>query len=194
MAWSRSVENNMMHRPISLRLGLVLLPALVLASCHVDDEAQGHEFRKVDLGGEGDIAIYEHPSANDDEPIWQFHAGGVHSSSVDGPLIFAIDDDTIRDENDQVLCTRDGDALTEQRIREGGEDGPVLYTVIERQVYAGEPEAGDQPLYSFRGRHVLAGKKGPPLVSADAHIQFVDSMRKLVIVALIDGECGAPGL
>jgi hypothetical protein len=187
-----------MNRRIpSAHLGLVLLPALALASCHAGDDTEDVDFRgaNVDLGGDGDIAIFEHPAANDDDPIWQLHSGNVYSGSVEGPLIIKFDDSQILDENDQVVCVRDGDILSEtQRIREGDANGPVLYTVVGREVYAGEPAAGDKPLYRFQGRHVVDGHKGPPLVSADTHIQFASSMRKLVIVALIDGECGAPGL
>jgi hypothetical protein len=177
-------------------LGLVLLPVLALASCDGDD-VDDVDFRNghgnVDLGGDGDIAIYDHPAANEDQPIWQWHTGNVHSGSAQGPLIIKVDDTTIRDANDVILCTREGDALM-QRIRAGGHDGPVLYTVMGREVYAGEPADGEAPLYRFQGRHVVEGRRGPPLVSADTHIQFASSMRKLTIVSLIEGECGGPGL
>lgn len=183
----------MIQRTRSFRLGLALVPALALAGCAPEDDPDV-DFRAGDYPGDGDLSIYEHPSANtDDDPVWQFHGPGVHSGSAEGPLIFTIDESTIRDPNDDVLCTIEGDALV-QRIRDGDANGPVLYTVIERQVFAGTPGPSDDPLYRFQGPHVFEGKRGPPLVTADTHIHFASSMRKLVIVALIEAECGGPGL
>ena len=185
----------MTQRTRTLRPGLALLPALALAACHVDDEP-ALEFRSAETPyGELDMSFYTHPDpAGDDDPVWQIHGPGVYSGSADsGVLLMMVDDNSIRDPQDNVLCSRNGNALVEN-IRQGA-NGPVLYTSIGRQVYAGAPGPDDKPLYTLHAKHVTEGMNGTALLWSDTHIHLEESsMRKLVIVSLLEGACGGDGL
>jgi hypothetical protein len=130
-------------------------------------------------------------------------------AAPDGPEIMTFDETTIRSPEGEILCTRDGNALEGVRIRDGETgDGPVLYTVLGRNVYVGELDLtglskkeakhylADRLVLAFRGNHIFDSfpPSGQPTATATEHIMFASAMRKLVITALIEGECGSPGM
>jgi hypothetical protein len=159
--------------------------------------------------GNGNIAIYEGDSATSEDCLIYTTVGtDVHQGSASGPAIMRIQGNSILDPaTNQVMCSRDGNELVD-RVRAGGPDGPVLFTVMGRWVFDGEINiAGktwsqlidyfdDKLLYTFVGPYIFehAPFDGEILATSTKPIAQASQMRRLVITSLVAGECGGLGL
>jgi hypothetical protein len=197
-------------------LPLALGPMVAMAACGepLDDETFDVEDRAVAWGlgysGNGDQRIFE--GDNTDSPdclIWDID--GANAIDVRQPSFgtLVLGDDWISDPAGNVLCTAEVDAGGESYLREGT-DGEVLLTLWGRFIFEGEvdvpsPAGGNKDAvnavlgtrsYEFWKDQVFAGKKweGEVIATSTAHIHNAVPMRKLVIAALVAGECGSFGL
>jgi hypothetical protein len=159
--------------------------------------------------GNGDIGIYEGPSAaSEDCLIYTTVGTDVHAGNASGPVIMRIvGNDIVDPASGAVMCSRDGNELIE-RVRSGGPEGPVLFTVMGRWIFEGDINThgkswlevvqyfNEKLLYTFQGAHVYehAPYDGEILVTATKPIAQSNQMRKLVISSLIAAECGGLGL
>lgn len=160
--------------------------------------------------GNGDLTIYYGPStAIEDCLIYDMVGTSVHQGSADtGPVILQVSGTDIVDPlTNASVCHREGNELVE-RVIVGGPGGDVLFTVLGKWVFEGDLDFAnksllqilldlqDQLLYTFSGTHVYDGSEydGEILVTTTAPITLASRQRKLVISALIAGECGGLGL
>ena len=159
--------------------------------------------------GDGDIAVYEGAStASEDCLIYTTIGTQVNAGRAPvGPTIMTVTETTINDPSGAVLCTRES-GYGADRIRLGGPSGPVLFTAVGRWIFDGEimfqgktwPEIvtqfDSQLLYTFKLANIYEHSPydGEILATATTPIAQASPMRKLVLAALIAGECGGLGL
>lgn len=188
-----------------LPLAVCALVTSFVAACDAEtppDPVSSLELRGAALPGDGDLKIYDGPVAGPPSgPVWDIVDDDVIESSSGGLLISVVGDE-IYDASGTLVCARypagtDGSTLHEE-LRDG--NGQVHFTVMNKWVFYGSQQLPnpdfDQLAFTFQGDQVFEGPLADDivLVTATENIQKSGDMRKLVIAALIDGHCGAPGL
>jgi hypothetical protein len=159
--------------------------------------------------GNGDIALYAGVGTTSaDCLIYDFVGPNVHDGAAPvGPVIATVVDNSIQVPGGATVCTREGNALVD-RVRVGGPDGEVLFTAFGRWVFEGEldfegdnlgqiaQELVDQLLFTFQGPHIYDGLHihGDIVVTSTKPLTHASTKRKLVIAAMLTGECGGLGL
>jgi hypothetical protein len=193
-------------------MGVVV--AALSFSCVASDDGESREMATLYRSGGGfplppnypgnfDIEIYEGASTTSgDCLIYDFVGPNVHDGQS-GDLVVVVDGDTIEAPDGTTLCTVEGDMLIE-RVRSGGADGPVLFTTFGRWVFEGDvdvqgdnigqiaEELADQLLFTFQGPRIESW--GETVATSTKPLTHASTTRKLVIAAMLTGECGGLGL
>jgi len=160
--------------------------------------------------GNGDLSIYAgHTTASEDCLIYDILGPDVHDGAAsDGaPVLVTIVGDAIQTPEGATLCTVEGDALVD-RVRTGGPEGPVLFTSFGRWVFEGEVDVsggslheivaalGEQLVFSFYGPHIYDGSilSGEVVATATKPLTHASTNRKLLVAAMLAGECGGLGI
>lgn len=194
-----------------MRRALSALPILSLLTfapaCDTEETEQGDAFRSTDInmqleqadGGEEDGTI-----------LWEILEAEVYEGlALDGNLSLYIENNTIFTSEGVPTCTVNSPYLNSQ-VREvvaaNGTD--VLFTVWHEYVFEGRVDVkvatfgqmkklfGDQLLFEFQANEVYLNEAryGWRLLSATGNVETSSDGRKLLISALITGECGASGM
>jgi hypothetical protein len=197
------------------RITLAMSVLLTVACDPGYDGGDDDSFRKKKpYPGDGDLSIYQ--GTNTDSPddlIWDLKNGFVFQGAASSTnLLLNNHDGQILDASNTTLyCEMVG---AHQLV--DVETGEILFTQRGKKVFAGDiyddrPELEDweddadadieeghgPPLFRFKKDHVFEGRRAPdeePLVTATEKIAKSNPFRKLVIAALIAGECGSLGL
>lgn len=76
------------------------------------------------------------------------------------------------------------------------DEGNVVFTDLNGDVYRGDQRERSRReiAYRFAGPKVLAGGKGPPIVTATVNLKRSDAEVRLLVAALVEGICGGDGL
>lgn len=161
--------------------------------------------------GNGDISIHVGPTT-EIAGCLAWDIVNDETSDANGDPVNRVDGDLILDPTGNVLCQQIGGQLegVDHIMREDGQGGnEILFTVWRRYVLPGDVEIPhhwwwdweflellrDEAL-TFKQDQVFRGApwKGDVLITATEHLRFADQMRKLLLGALIEGECGSAGL
>lgn len=195
-----------MRRALS---AITLLPLLALTpACDTEESDMGDAFRAVtDI----DIQLEQADGGEDDGTIlWEIlNAEVFDGPATDGNLSLFIQNNTIYTADGVPTCSVNSPFL-KSRLREviaaNGTD--VLFTVWNEYVFEGKVDVkianfgqmkklfGSQLLFQFSGDSVYLNEAryGYRLVQATGNVQNSSDGRKLLIAALITGECGATGM
>lgn len=197
-----------------MRRALSLLPALALLAfapaCDSDDSDMGDAFLR---NGTMDINIQLTQADGGEEDgtiLWEIVEAEVYEGlAIDGNLSLFIKDNTIITSEGVETCVINSPYLN-STVREvvaaNGTD--VLFTVWDDYVFEGAVDVkvttfgqmkklfGDQLLFQFRTNEIFLGEAryGYRLLSANGDVENSSDGRKLLISALITGECGASGM
>lgn len=205
-----------MHR------ALLALPLLALTfSVACDAGEPGSEFRAkpgtepVPMAEELDITLqlFQETGDGDGTVIWDIKEVGVHDgdSTQGAPLLLTLGDNgEIYDAGGFHTCTLAAPYLNKKIFQVTAADGDeVLYTVYENWLLKGEvPPAQLNDgnirrllpkllLFTFSSNEIWLGdpaNNGKLLVSANADLTAQSQNRKLLMGALVEGECGSNGL
>jgi hypothetical protein len=159
--------------------------------------------------GNGDLSIYAgSDTSSADCLIYDFLGPNVHDGAAGSDnILVTIVGNAIQAPDGTVLCTREGNALIDT-VHVGGPEGPVLFTSFGRWVFDGTldfegdsllqiaQELDEQLLYTFQGAHILDGAFiwDGILATSTKPLTHANTQRKLVIAAMISGECGGLGI
>jgi hypothetical protein len=193
------------HRAL---LALPLLALTFVAAC--DTEESNDEFR----GGNLDINIqlFQENGDGDGTVIWDIKEVGVYEGDAlqAAPLLLTLGAaGEIYDASGVHTCTLKAPYLDKKLFQvTTASDSEVLYTVYNNWILSGEiPPAkltdgnirrllGERLLFTFSANEVWRGAAGTGklMVSASDDLTLQSQNRKLLISALIEGECGSNGL
>jgi hypothetical protein len=200
------------------RLGLGVVAAALSSSCVARDEGDSQEMALLFRSGGGfpmppnypgnfDISIYAgHTTTSADCLIYDIVGPNVHDGST-GELLVSVVGTTIQAPDGATLCTVEGNALVD-RVLVGGPEGEVLFTTFGRWVFEGEidfvgddlkqiaEELADQLVFTFQGPHIYAGPQmwGDIAATSTLPLTHANNTRKLVVTAMLTGECGGLGI
>ncbi|MEM6991632.1 MAG: hypothetical protein AAF721_14090 [Myxococcota bacterium] len=165
-----------------------------------DGPDDGLNFRGYE--GDGDLTMFVGTAADDDDcDIWGFIGPTVQggtASSVPGQSVLEISaGGLVRDASGTATCEIYWDGAKKLRDLETGE---VLMTASQVFLIDGDFDGQGAPNwqaadYTFRGSQIREGGWwGKPILTADVHLEWTHGTRRLMVGALIEGLCGAPGL
>lgn len=159
--------------------------------------------------GNGALAIHEGTDTQaEDCIIWDIlDSGGVHEGPADPglPPFLTVVDNEIHDEQGYVECSASWEG---QVFKLRDPSGDVVLSLWGRFMFDTDigqmPPVGSPEYYSLLANHFvveLAGSeiyegakwKGNLIGTSTEHIQNANPMRKLLIGALVRGECGSNG-
>lgn len=159
--------------------------------------------------GNGDITLYAGVGTTSaDCLIYDFVGPNVHDGAAPGgPILATVVDGTIQAPGGATLCTIEGNTLVD-RVIVGGPGGEVLFTAFGRWVFEGEldfegdslaqiaGELVDQLAFTFQGPHIYDGLhvQGDIVVTSTKPLTHASMQRKLVVAAMLTGECGGLGI
>lgn len=197
-----------------MRRALSLLPALSLLAfapaCDSEENGPGDAFLR---NGTMDINIQLSQADGGEEDgtiLWHIIISEVYSGPAeDGDLLLYIENNAIFTAEGVQTCMINSPYLNStvrEVIAANGTD--VLFTVWNNYVFEGAVNVkvtswgqmkklfGDQLLFHFESNEVYLGESrdGNRLLTADGDVQNSSDGRKLLISALITGECGAKGM
>jgi hypothetical protein len=202
-----------MHRAL---LALPILALTFTAAC--DAEESGSEFRAKPVPqmdtqiADIDIQIFAENGDGDGTVIWDIKEAGVHEGDpMEGaPLLLTLGPaGEIYDAMGVHTCTLAAPYLNKKIFQITGADGnEVLYTVYENWLLKGEVPPAQltdgnirrllptRLLFTFVANEVYIGdpSNGKILASATDDLTIQTQNHKLLIGALIEGECGSNGL
>lgn len=200
------------------RLALGVVTAALSSSCaggeDGDDQDMAHVYRNggvfplpPNYPGNFDISIYAgQTTTSADCLIYDIVGPNVHDGAS-GEVLVTVVGDAIQAPDGTTLCTVEGDSLID-RVRVGGPEGEVLFTTFGRWVFEGEldfegddlaqiaQELADQLLFTFQGPHIIDGAHpwGETLATSTLPLTHASTTRKLVVTAMLTGECGGLGI
>lgn len=202
---------NTMHRAL---LALPLLALTFTVAC--DAEESDSEFRAIPLNQieqlDIGLQLFNESGDGDGTVIWDIKEVGVFEGDANegAPLMLTISDDgQIFDAMGVHTCTLKAPYLDKKLIQVSAADSSeVLYTVYDNYILSGKIEPAkltngnirrvlkSNLLFTFVDNEVYLGvpEGGKRLVSATDDLTLQDPNRKLLIGALIEGECGSNGL
>lgn len=198
---------------------MAFLGAALLSGCAAEADAPTDEMvaswrsggspSPPNYAGNGNLSIYAGSSTSSaDCLIYDFVGPNVHDGAAGSDnILVTIVGNSIQEPDGTVLCTREGNELVDT-VRVGGPQGPVLFTSFGRWVFAGEldfegdnlfqiaQELSDQLLFTFQGAHILDGAFiwDGIIATATTPVTHANTQRKLVITAMLTGECGGLGV
>ncbi len=158
-----------------------------------------------------DMMVFEgEDTDNDDCLIWDIKDGCASDGQSGEHLLLAIDDEFLLPDG-TVTCRRVNNTLEsteEVRAVVGGEEADVVFTIWGRWVFDGQLELAGKSfwqrirelatklLYTFDDDQIMVGPAfhDDVLLTATENVQWTSREQKLLLTALIEGECGAPGL
>lgn len=194
-----------MRRALS---ALSLLPLLTFApACDTEESEMGDAFRSTDIN----IQLEQADGGEDDGTIlWELVDGEIYEGPAsNGVLNLYIENNTIYTTAGVPTCSINAPFLN-SKVREviATNGTEVLFTVWNEYVFEGQVDVkhetfgmmkklfGTQLLFQFQGNDVYLeeARYGNRLLTASANIQNSSDGRKLLIAALITGECGATGM
>jgi len=195
-----TMTSNRNHRNLfHATLGLAM--CFTVVGC-AEDSMPDDELEDRWYEGYEDLSIHLGPTADDpDDDIWDLLGSGVQggpASSTPGELIIQLDGWTILDADGELQCEYTWDGVLHLVDVHTGEvvlSNSQIHTIVgDWHHNSGEPNwvAAD---YTVRGFNVREGGWwGNKLLSTTKHIGWTNGKRQLLIGALIEGVCGAPGL
>lgn len=181
----------------------------------VDDDGDAIEYRQEDPIFD-DLGIYVGPSTDSpDCLIWEVTTHptepGTNVVAEKSPLgtfdfIMSLHDPAIRDADGTKVCERNQLQLVDTVTPTG--DNEVLFTVIGRWVFEGGLDFQGKNrrqifrqlrrklLYTIRDEQVFDGAawRGDVLATATGDIQHSGAMGRMLIAAIVGGECGSSGI
>lgn len=194
-----------------MRRALSALPLLSLLAfapaCDSEETDMGDAFRATDIN----IQLTQADGGEEDGTIlWEIVEAEVYEgAAIDGVLGLYIENNTIYTAEGIPTCSINSPYLN-SKVREviaaNGTD--VLFTVWHEYVFEGKVDVkyetfgqmkklfGSQLLFEFQTNEVYLNEAryGYRLLSANGNIESSSDGRKLLISALITGECGASGM
>jgi len=195
-----------MRRALS---ALPLLSLLALApACDSDEADPGDAFRN---GLDVNVQLMQADGGEEDGTIlWEIGDVEIYEGSAqDGNLSLYIENNTIYTAEGVQTCIINAPYLN-SAVREvrTANSTDVLFTVWDDYVFEGEVDVkitnfghmkklfGAQLLFQFSTNEVYLGEKrdGYRLIKATADVENQSDGRRLLIAALITGECGASGM
>jgi hypothetical protein len=190
-------------------LATTLVAVLCLSACAADDglDGEGLEFRQEDHIFD-DLKIYEGDTAGDESNlVWDiFEDKAYLGPMADDDLVMSFNETEIMDLDGFVVCVRERRDLVDVVTPEG--EDVVVLSVMGPFIFAGDLDFADkkpgqilkmlkdQLLYTVKKDQVYEGKVRDKnvLVTATDRIRKGGTMGKLVVGALVAGECGSEGL
>ncbi|MBL4684487.1 MAG: hypothetical protein JKY37_07860 [Nannocystaceae bacterium] len=183
-----------------LRASLISAFTLTLAAgCTAESNDDAVDFRGYQ--GNGDLTIFMGTSSEDDCDIWDFLGSGVQgggASGADGEPLLSLANGLVFDGAGNATCEIYGGSAMRLRDLQTGE---VLMTASQVFLIDGDFDSAsgienwEAADYTFRDHQIREGGWwGEPIITADAHFEWTHGYRQLLIGALIEGLCGAPGL
>ncbi|MFO7566100.1 MAG: hypothetical protein R6X02_25875 [Enhygromyxa sp.] len=195
-----------------MRRALSLLPVLSLLAfapaCDADESDPGDAFLR---NGTMDINIQLAQADGGEEDgtiLWEIVDVEVFDGpAIDGNLSIYVKDNTIVTSEGVETCVINSPYL-QPAVREVRVGEEVLFTVWEKYVFEGKVDVritnfghmkklfGDQLLFQFEGNEIYLNESryGYRLLKADGDVEKSSDGRKLLVSALITGECGASGM
>ena len=193
-------SNRINHRNLfHTSLGLAMCFAVVGCS---EDSMPDDELEDRWYEGYEDLSIHLGPTADDpDDDIWDLLGSGVQggpASSTPGELIIQLDGWTILDGDGELQCEYTWDGVLHLVDVNTGEvvlSNSQIFTVTgDYQMDPNNP-IWLQADYTVRDYNIREGGWwGDKFLSTTKHIGWTNGKRQLLIGALIEGLCGAPGL
>lgn len=198
-----------MRRALSALSTLCLLA--LAPACDADsNDSVGDAFRNGDIL-DADIQLILADGGDDDGTIpWEIVQAEIYTGpAVNGKLNLYIENNAIYTAEGVQTCQVNSPYLNStvrEVIAANGTD--VLFTVWGNYVFDGAVDVkltnfgqmkklfGDQLLFEFQTNDIFLGEAsgGYRLLTATADVQSASDGRKLIIAALITGECGSSGL
>lgn len=198
-------------------LATVLWAPMMFMGCAAP-EADDLEFRGaggqgLSYPGDGDIVIRAGSSSDDDDVdipdtiLWDLAGGNVTRQTEPGVFSerVVLKSDQILRTNESggqtVICTAvetDDPSGEVYAVIDAG--GKTVLTVWKHLVFVGEVDDPDidssQLAFSLQGREIYAGRSsaGEAVAHASEEIDRAKPMRRVLIGALVAGECGSDGL
>lgn len=191
-----------------MRRALSALPILSLLAfapaCDTDEPEMGDAFRSTDIN----MQLEQADGGEDDGTIlWEILNGEVYDGpATNGNLSLYIENNTIYTSEGVPTCNINSPYLN-SNLREviATNGSEVLFTVWREYVFEGKVDVkiatfgqmkklfGDQLLFEYYDNEVYLGeaRDGWRLISATGNIETSSDGRRLLIAALITGECGA---
>lgn len=197
-----------------MRRVLSTLPALALLAfapaCDSEETDMGDAFRNSS-GLDINIQLTQADGGEEDGTIlWELIEAEIYDGpAVNGNLSLYIENNIIYTKEGVETCSVNAPYLNSslrEVVAANGTD--ILFTVWENYVFEGKVDVtitnyghmkklfGDQLLFQFQTNEVYLGeaRDGFRLLSANGDVENSSDGRKLVIAALITGECGATGM
>lgn len=186
---------------------LALAPA-----CDSSDEDLGDDFRGAPLDVSTQMTMAD-GGTDDGTVIWEIVEAAA-TEVYDGPaylgdLLMFVEDNAIYDANGVQTCSVDSPFLNSS-IREviAANGTEVLFTVWGNYVFDGQIDVkhtnfgqikrlfGDQLLFEYQPNDIFLGEAtdGFLLMTTDTDTTAQSDGRRLLMAALITGECGSNGL
>lgn len=198
-----------------MRRALSLLPVLSLLAfapaCDSEEADVGDAFRNSAGGLDINIQLTQADGGEEDGTIlWEILEAEVYDGlATDGNLSLYIENNAIYTAEGVQTCIVNSPYLNSS-VREviAANGTSVLFTVWNDYVFEGKVDVkyetfgqmkklfGDQLLFQFQTKAVYLGeaRDGYRLLSANGDVENSSDGRKLLISALITGECGATGM
>lgn len=166
-----------------------------------------------DLAYPGDGAIEVRGGDDDDDYdgtpdtiLWDIDDAGIMQRTDDGTLAdrlvvsgTSIASTDASGQTESVRCTVvAGDHSSGADYRLVDTDGEVIFSMWNRFVFSGDGKPGEQadPVVSFQGHGIHLGPwwGSDPVAVANESIDRASPVRRLLLAALVTGECGGRGL
>jgi hypothetical protein len=195
-----------MRRVIS---ALSFTSLLALAPGCDSEDTVGDDFR-ASLDVNVQMTSATQGGSDDGTVIWEIVEADVYQGlQLDGNLLLYIQNNKIYDSNGVETCNVSSPYLNSslrEVIAANGND--VLLTVWGNYVFAGEVDVSkltlgklkplflSQLMFEYQQSDIFAGeaKDGALLMTTNANLEVQSDGRKLLMAALIAGECGSAGL
>jgi len=185
-------------------LAIVSLSLFTTGACSTDEISTDSDFRSLDVN----VTLTMADGGSDDGTIlWEIGEGDVYKGlRSNSDLLFYIEDDVIYTASGEATCTIEAPYLN-SNIREVSSTASddVLFTIWDDFVFEGHidldkpqkwAQLKDEALFEYRGDEIFLGRwtDGFRLVEADTALDAQSDGRKLLMAALLTGECGSQGL
>lgn len=177
---------------------------LTLAPACDSGDTVGADFRSLDINVQMTAANSEGGS-DDGTIVWEIVEAEVYDGpALDDDLLLYLDDNHIYTAGNTETCQIDTHA-THSSVLEltASSGGAVLLTVWGNYVFEGEVNVSQITtgnltglLFEFEGADIFDGEASEDVkvLSTNVNLEQQSAERRLLMAALIVGECGSPGL